>query len=178
MLFSKHKILTFLTVCVLLLGITVGAFAIAGGKKPTSQSGGFYNPVADRMEISVENTDFVLKKASSSSERYTVSLNLSVKKTQSDFYAMLNSFTLSGLAYENIVFTALNDDTKGKTTDSLVLPVKNGEPVLLKWQVDITFSVVNKGVYKPTITLDYTSGMTPSSAQQKLTEIPLSITVN
>ncbi len=177
-MFSKKHIFLIMGVCaVLIAGITIGAMSIVGGKKPTVESGSFENLIADRIEITVENTEFTLTKSKDSAEQFTLTLFLSAKKTQADFYAMINSFRLSSIAYDNIVFTALNSETEGKTLDSLLLPANNGEPETLKWQVDITLTVSGRGTYESAIMLDYTSGMNKHSAQQKIMEIPVIINV-
>lgn len=174
---KKHKILIICTCIILLLGIGITSIAIVGGKKPEVVSGGYKSRIVDRLDITVENTDFTLKKSKENAEQFTLTLYFSAKKTQADFYAVINSFTLSDIAYDNIVFTALNEETQGKTLDSLALPAKDGEPQLMKWQVDITLSVVGKGTYSPNILIDYTSGINEGSSQNKLLEIPLTITV-
>ena len=100
-----------------------------------------------------------------------------VRKTQGDFYGMINSFTLSGIDYESITFTALSDKAQGKTTDSLVLTATKGEPDIYRWQVDITLKLTEKGTFTPKVKLSYTSGTSEDSAMEKFTEIPLKITV-
>lgn len=175
---KKNKFIILLLAVFLLFGTSIGVFATIGGKAPTAQSGEYGNPVADRVYFSVKNTSFSLKKNSADSEKFTITVFFSAKKTQADFYAILNSFTFSGLSYDSMVFTALNADTEGKTANSTLLPAKDGEPVLLEWQVDITFNIVNKGTYNTKILLDFTSGLSEATAQQKLTEIPVTITVS
>lgn len=174
---KKHRLLITGVCIVLLFGIGITAISVVGGKKPTVEAGSFENLIADRIEIKVENTEFTLKKSTDSPEQFTLTLFFSAKKTQPDFYAMINSFSLKDLSYDNIVFTALNDETEEKTLDYLLLPANNGEPEEMKWQVDITLTVAGKGTYESAIKLDYTSGMNKNSAQQKIMEIPLKITV-
>lgn len=177
MLSRKHKIFLTLISVTVLLAVTITAFAVAGGKKPALQSGGFASPVADRIAISIENTEFSLKKSNDSAETYTLTCYITLNKTQADFYAIINSFSLTGIAYDNIVFTALTDAAADKTLDSLVLTAKDGEPEILKWQVDITLSVMGKGTYNPVMKLDYTSGVTEDTSSHKFIEIPMTVTV-
>lgn len=174
---KAKKITALLSVIILLTGISFTVGAIIGGKKPSVQSGDFENLIADRIEITLKNTDFVLKKTESGAETFTLTCFLTAKKTQADFYAMINSFELTDLAYDNIVFTALNGNTEGKTLNSLSLTATGGSPDIYSWQVDITLSVIGKGVYNSALKLDYTSGMTENTAQSKTMEIPLKITV-
>lgn len=174
---KAKKITAFLSAMLLLICIGFTAFAVAGGKKPSVQAGEYENLIADRIELIVKNTDFVLKKSSDGAESFTLTLFFSAKKTQSDFYGVIDNVTLSSLAYDNIVFTALNEKSENKNINGLVLTATDGNPDLYEWQVDITLSVLGKGVYKSALIIDYTSGMTESMAGSRRAEIPLSITV-
>lgn len=174
---KKHRILLSVLSLILIIGITFSVNAIVGAKKPSVTAGEFLNRIADRVEITLENTVFTLKKSTTGAEKFTLTMYLCAKKTQGDFYGIINSFELSGIAYDSIVFTALNENTTDKTLDSLVLTSTNGQPDTFKWQIDVTMSVSGKGVYTPSVKLDIVSGMTKTTAQNKLIEIPLSITV-
>lgn len=177
MLSKKHKLILTAVSVLVLFAVTVTAFAVVGGKKPAVQSGGFSSPYADRISINFENTEFTLKKATEAAETFTLTSVISLNKTQADFYALINSFTVSGISYDNIVFTALTPSSENKTLDSLILTAENGEPDIMKWQVDITLSVQGKGTYRPVIKLDYISGITEETAVRRFTEIPLTVTV-
>ncbi len=175
---KKAKILTALvSVIVLLAGISITVFSVAGGKKPAVQSGNFANTIADRIEITVENTEFVLKKSSDKAESFTLTMFISAKKTQPDFYAVLDSIELTSLAYDNIVYTAKSEAAENKTVNSLPLTSTNGEADIFSWQTDITLSVLGKGVYNSVLKISYTSGITKNTAQSKFMEIPIKITV-
>ena len=174
---NKHKSFLIIISVILLTAVTFTVFAVNNQKRPESVSGKFENLTADRIELILENTDFVLKKSSDGVEAYTLSFFLSAKKTQGDFYAVINSFTVSDIAYDNLVFTALTDVAEGKTFDSLVLTSTDGEPDLYKWRVDMTLNILGKGEYSPVIRIDYTSGVTEGSSQRKFVDVPLNITV-
>lgn len=177
MLSKKHQlILTAISVSVL-FALAVTAFAVVGGKKPDVTSGGFSSPYADRIAVSFENTEFTLKKSTDAAETFTLTSIITLKKTQADFYALINSFTVSDISYDNIVFTALTDEAENKTLDSLLLTASDGEPDIMKWQVDITLSIRGKGTYHPVIKLDYISGVTEETAVHRFAEIPLTVTV-
>ncbi len=174
---KAKKITALLSVIILLAGISFTVGAIVGGKKPSVQSGEFENRIADRIEITVENTDFVLKKTESGAETFTLTCFLTAKKTQADFHAMIDSLEFTDIAYDNIVFTALNETSENKTLDSLILTATEGSPDTYRWQVDITLSVIGKGVYNSALKIAYTSGITEKTAQSKVMEIPIKITV-
>ncbi len=177
MLSKKHKLILTAVSVLVLLAVTVTAFAVIGGKKPAVQSGGFRSPYADRIAVNFENTEFTLNKSTDAAETFTLTSIITLNKTQADFYALINSFTVSGISYDNIVFTALTEASENKTLDSLLLTAENGVPDIMKWQVDITLSVQGKGTYHPVIKLDYISGVTEDTAVHKFTEIPLTVTV-
>ncbi len=174
---KTKKITAILSVIILVAGISFTVFAITGGKKPSVQSGEFENLIADRIELTVKNTDFVLTKSTDEAETFTVTCFFTAKKTQADFYAVIDNFEFTSLSYDNIVFTALNEKTEDKTVNGLTLTASDAQPDLYEWQVDITLSVLGKGVYKSALKIDYTSGMTQQTAQSKTVEIPLTITV-
>lgn len=177
MLSKKHRLILTAVSVLVLFAVTVTAFAVIGEKKPAIQSGGFHSPYADRIAVSFENTDFTLKKSTDTKEAFTLTSFITLNKTQADFYALINSFTVSGISYDNIVFTALTPAAENKSLDSLMLTSSNGEPDIMKWQIDITLSVQGKGTYHPVIKLDYISGITEATAIHKFMEIPLTVTV-
>ncbi len=177
MSFRNHKILLTAVSVILLLGIIITAAAVSQNKKPDTASGNFSNLIADRIEIKAENTDFTIKKASDGIETVTLTMFLSVKKTQADFYGILNSLSFSGLAYDNMVFTAKNSVSEGKIPQALTLTATDNEPDIFCWQIDITLSVAEKGTYPAVLTLDYTTGITKATSQNRYIEIPISVNV-
>ncbi len=173
----KHKILLTLVSVLLLTAVIITASAITGGKKPDTKSGKTENLIADRIFYSLENTEFTIKKTSEESEAYTLTMLLEVKKTQGDFYGKINSFTLSGIAFDNIVFTDLSGSEEAKIPESLVLTATDGEPDAFRWQTDVNLSIPEKGIYTASARLSYTSGTSEQTAMTKTAEIPITITV-
>ena len=173
----KHKILLISVSVFVLLGICIGAFAVNIGKKPDSAQNKWENPIADRISLSLENTEFTIKKSSEEAEKYVLTLYLTANKTQGDFYGLIKSFDFSGMAYDNIVFTALSEKAENKSLNNLVLTSTDGTPDVYKWQIDITMSILGKGTYTPTVKIDFVSGMNENMATEKFVEIPLKVTV-
>lgn len=174
---TSKRIVLLLSVIILLAGISITVFSIAGGKEPSVQGGSFQNLYADRIELTVENTEFTLTKSTDDIESFTLTSYITVKKTQADFYGMIDSFEITDISYDNVVFTALNDVTENKTLDSLLLTSSDSSPDTFRWQVDITMSVLGKGVYNSSFRINYTTGMNKDTAQSKFIEIPVIITV-
>lgn len=174
---KKHKILLTLISVLVLAGIIITASAISGGKQPDITAGKAENLIADRIAFSLQNTEFTIKKTSEEAESYTLTMLLEAKKTQGDFYCMLNSFTLTGLSYDSLVFTDLSGSEEAKSTDSLLLTSTDGEPDIFRWQIDVNSVFTAKGTYTATAKLSYTSGTSESSAMTKTAEIPVTIIV-
>lgn len=174
---KKHKAVMIIISVIVLIGISFSAVALSSPKAPDVSSGNFKNLYADRLEINVENTDFEIIKSSDEAQTVTITSIITLKKTQADFYGILNSLTFSGIAYDSLLFTSLNSVTEGKTPFDMTLGASDKAPDTYKWQMDVTFSVKGNGNYPATLTLDYTTGYTKDTAQQKLLEIPFSIIV-
>ncbi len=174
---KKRKLILTLISVFLLSGIFITAVAVSGPKKPDAASGKAENLIADRIAFSLENTEFTIKKADEKAEKYILTMFFEAKKTQGDFYAVINSLTLTGIDYESIAFTALTDKAKGKTTDALVLTATNGEPDVYRWKIEIKLDIAKKGTFSPVLNFSYTSGTNKDSAMEKLTQLPLKITV-
>lgn len=174
---KKHRIILTLISVFVLISICVTVFAAVGAKKPDIVSGKTENLIADRISVTVQNTEFTIKNKASAAEEYTLTIYLTAAKTQGDFYAVINSLKLSGISYSKMVFTALSEAAEGKTLDYLTLTAKNGVPEEYKWQIDVTLPIESKGEYAPEFIIDYTSGTKADAAQQKLMRIPLKITV-
>lgn len=173
----KHKFLLVSLSVFILLGIVVSAFAVNNGKKPDSSQGKWENPIADRIAMTLENTEFTIKKSSQDSEKYVLTLYLTLNKTQGDFYGRINSFSFSGMAYDSIVYTALTKEAENKTLDNLVLTSTDGQPDIYKWKIDITMNILGKGTYNPTVKIDFASGMSEKMITEKFIEIPVKVTV-
>lgn len=173
----KHKILLTLISVLVLTGIIITASAIAGGKRPDTKAGKTENLIADRLSFTLENTEFTVTKTSSEPEAYTLTMFLEAKKTQGDFYGIIDSFTLSGIAYDSLVFTDLSGGKEAKIPSSLVLTATDGEPDVFRWQIDVNLTLSEKDVYTATARLQYTSGTDKASAMTRIAEIPITITV-
>ena len=158
---------------VILVPLSVWAFKT--GAAPKAQSGQFVRKIIDRIDISVDNTDFILAKPAADGSDYTVSFIFSAKKTQADFYGRIDSVQIKGIAYDNIVFVPQNEYCDGMTLNDLLLPVADGEPAEVVWRGDMTFHAADDATLSPVIEVTYTSGMSRQTADTHILEIPLSI---
>lgn len=175
----KHSRILNIFVCVLIvLAVPLAVFAIKTGNPAKSAAGTYERKTTDRIDITVDHTEFELEQVFPGQTTFTVSFDFSVRKTQADFYAVINSFDIDGIEYDSLVFTPLNENCDGATLSDQVLPAVNGEPVELSWKADLTFSLTDADIYTPNIVLNYTSGMTSLTCDTHELEIPLLITVS
>lgn len=173
---NKRYLWFIIAVIILVIGITVGVYA-DNNQESIKAEGSFSNPIADRISISVDNTNFTIIKSNDSRETFDLFFDLSVKKTQPDFYVKINSIEMKDISYDKILFTSLNKDTDGKIPDDLLLEGHNGECKELKWNCDITLSFSGKGTFHPNLIIEYTSGVTKETSIKKQMTIPFIITV-
>lgn len=173
----KRSTLLSIFICALLIILVPAAvWAIKSGKAPKAQSGSFSRNIIDRIDFSIENNEFRLKKDGASPEDYTISFYLSAKKTQADFYGRIDNVTIEGMSYDNIVFIPQNENCNGLTLTDMLLPVVGGEPAEVKWRADLTFSSANTKPLSPVIKITYTSGISLETSDTHILEIPLSVT--
>lgn len=161
-------------ICVLLIAAVPFAVAALNGKE--NSSGGFKSDIVNRVCFSADKTEFYPEKDSGGN--ISVSFVFSAKKTQADFWAIIKSFDISGLQYESLVFTPLNDASQKQPVSLLPLPAENGEPVELSWEININFGALPAGVYAAAAEVEYLSGITQNSSGRYLMSIPLTITVS
>lgn len=165
-------------ICILILiSLPLSVFAVQKAIKPTSQTGEYEQKLLDRVNLSVENTDFVITKTSDGEETFYITFNFSAQKTEADFYAKINSFSISGIEFENIIFTADEQNGTSVNPDSLVLSAKDDKPIQYKWTAQMTFNITEKGVYTPILEIDYTSGTSKENSEDRYFSVPLTITV-
>lgn len=172
----KKKVIAVLISFILLTGIHAGVFAVQN-TNANSQSGEFNTQIVDRINFSLKNTDYVLKKTKDGTETFQINFTFTAKKEEADFYAIINSFKISGIEYDNIIFEAAEENKDNAYPDSLVLSAENGTPVQYTWNATLTFTVNDKGTFSPCVEIDYTSGLTKQSASSHYLEIPLTITI-
>ncbi len=172
---KKSTLISIIVCAALVILVPLSVWAFKTGAAPKAQSGRFVRKIIDRIDVTVDNTDFVLAKPSPDGSDYTVSFVFSAKKTQADFYGRIDSVQVKGLAYDNIVFVPQNDYCDGLTLHDLLLPVTDGEPAEAVWRGDMTFHTTDPTPLTPVIEITYTSGMSRQTADTHILEIPLTI---
>lgn len=170
---TKHRTLRILITVFLLLCIPLGVFAVKNGLLPTSATGGYYSVTENRMDFSLDKTDFVLTKTESGSQTYLLSATLSLRKCEPDLYACIDNIELTGTNYNYMVFTAAASNGSELTPEALILR-DDGE---MTWTLEISLDAAAKTQFTPELTIEYTSGLTYDTADSHLLSIPLNITV-
>ena len=171
---KSKKVIGILAFVLAVILIPLGASAIKNAVSPASYGGGYVQKTVDRINLTVDKTTFVFKK--STENIYNVSFTLTAEKTEADFYAVLNSFSVSGLNADGIFLTA-NDGATEYVINDTVLPASNGKTEKLTWNVQIPCKMTAAGTLNGTVKIEYTSGITKETADSHLLEIPVTVTV-
>ena len=175
---KKTRILICALLC-LLLCITGALFGVAEASRPTEvflTAAPFESPYLNRIHLSADATQFVFMRAENG--KYKLSFSLCAKKTEADFYAMLDSVQLSGLPYDKIRFTAAPENGNTVSLFGAELPTnEENVPQPLCWTVDIEFSAAESVTYTPQLILTYTSGTKYAQTERYRTEIPMLVKV-
>ncbi len=157
-----------------LLLIPISALAGSSAASPTKTGGGFSRNIIDRLNITIDKTEFTFKK--SNGNLYNVSFTFTAEKTEADFYGVLNSFSVNGTEYEYALFTAGENNTD-YVINNTVLPASDGKTQPLSWTVTIPCKITSAGTVNGTIKIEYTSGVTKETAAPHVLKIPLTVTV-
>ena len=161
----------------LLISVPLTVFAVKSALKPFQSAGGYYHTVTDRVDFSVDYTQFTIKKTEGGAERCRIDFTLTAKKTEADFYAVLDHLDLTELDFVSASFLCTTAGMESAVPEALPLPVKNGESAPLSWNVSVTADFSAKGVYTAKLLIEYTAGLTKEPADSRLLEIPLTVTI-
>lgn len=127
-----------IAICVLLaIAVPVGAIALNSAKtKPETVSGGYFSTVVDRLNISVDGTEFTYAEKPEGDCECT--FILTVSKTEPDFFGEIESLWFDGIENANIVFESLGDTPDGANPEGLVLSAKDDKPIEYSWRVTVS----------------------------------------
>ena len=171
---KKKKSLVILAFVLAVILIPVGAFAVKNAVQPSATVGGFVQKTVDRLNLTVDKTEFVFKR--SADNTYNISFTFSAEKTEADFYGVINSLSIDKISGEYILFTAADGSPQYVINDT-VLPASGGKTQPLSWTVEVPCSIQGTGTVNGSIRIEYTSGVTQQAADSHLLEIPLTVTI-
>ncbi|MBQ6019518.1 MAG: hypothetical protein IJL26_04980 [Clostridia bacterium] len=158
------KSLTVFLIVLLAAALIVGAAAVvpALAKKKT---GNVKRETLDRVDFTLENVNQTFSYAEGG--QYIAELVFTAKKTEADFYAVINDISVAGAGVEKTEVSCAADSAAQIPAIGAVLPAENGEPLLLKWTVRVYFSAENAGDIPLALTVDFTSGVKKEAADRR-----------
>ncbi|MCL2513028.1 MAG: hypothetical protein FWF08_03920 [Oscillospiraceae bacterium] len=166
----------------LVFAFAAGAVALAG-IAASKKSGSFETEIINRVNIYADDTEQVFKSPGGTG-KFTARVVVSAAKTETDFYARINSISVSGMPYENVIITPVQGEY-ALFPQNAVLPGGDLKadgtaepPPVAKWYVDITFSASAGAECRPSVDINYTSGVNSQNADTHILNIPVKLTVN
>lgn len=169
----KKIILT--TVCIIVaLSISVTALAAYyGGAK--EQSGSYISRTVNRVNFTLDNINQTFDYDENG---YVAEIKFTAEKTEADFFACLNSFSLNGMNYEKAEIVPLeSDNSTNQIFDGAVLGVSGGKPQSSAWLIRIFFNGDSGDSFTPVLSIEYTSGVKKNMADTHVFETELKLTV-
>ncbi|MBQ7688709.1 MAG: hypothetical protein IJT27_05790 [Clostridia bacterium] len=173
----RKKRLAILFSALLAVAIPAGVYAAKTLIKPTAVAGGYYSDIVNRVEISADNTAFTFRKTEAGTQTFQAAVTLSLKKCEADFFARLDDLNVSGMDYDTLIFLCKTPGLENAVPQDLYLPAENEESIPLTYEILLTFSSDAAGKYDPVLEIEFTSGLTEATADERLLQIPLTITV-
>ena len=168
----KQKILIAVFSVVLLAAALVTALAVSGTSEKT---GDYKRDIVDRVSFYADATQFSFVRSENADEVYELGFQLTAEKTEADFYALLHSAELDGLDYDTMVFQSATGENL--LPEELPLPAENGNAIPVQWTVRVRFPAPeDQNTVDFSLVLNYTSGMTPDTAEEYILKIPMRIT--
>ena len=143
---------------------------------PVRVDGNFEHKIVNRMDFLVRNTEFSFKLGDGAV--YTMDIELSAKKTEADFYGVLNSVEVSGMDFDSCVVTASTEAAGTPQLPNAVLPAADGKPVTAVYNIRIVFKSPAAAVFKPVINIRYSSGVKIETAQEYLLSVDVTARVS
>ncbi len=169
----KNKYFRIVLTVLLLACVPLCVFAVKNGITPTVSSGGFYSKTVNRMDFSLDKTEFTLKKNADGKETFIVTAELSVNKCEPDFFAYIKDVNINGISCNYVSFTAGENNGENVKPENIYL--RDTSP--LTWTVEISFDAAAKQTLTPELQIGYTAGLTKDTADEHLLSIPLTVTI-
>ena len=165
----------FLIIAAALLLLVSSVITVIAVRNPDKSKGGYTRDIIDRVSFTVDHTKFMFTRSENAKEEYTLAFTLTAAKTEADFYAMIHSVEIEGLRYNNMIFqTAVGESY---VPQDMILPAEKGKAMPVTWNVILSFSAPAKNTVDFSLKLDYTSGITPDTAEEHILNIPMQITM-
>ena len=167
---KNKKTIIILVVILLAIISAVSVFGVREARS-TKSGGEFTNELYGRVSFNLSPTEFTFKNDGSDCILETV---LTARKNAMDFYAVLESITVSGLEYEKIVVTPESTNGENGEFAGLVMSSDDDGPITYKWKVAVYFGA-DAQITTPTIEILYSAGVKQEAASTRVMDIPLEI---
>ncbi|MCH5198465.1 MAG: hypothetical protein J1E34_06130 [Oscillospiraceae bacterium] len=167
---KRKKIIITAAALAIIIAVSA-AIGMAANRQKTSR-GKYFRDIVDRVSFTLENTEFELVK--DETDDYEITFSFTAKKTEADFYALINSLDIEGINYKNLVFENTSA-SQNYSPENILLPAENGEAKRISWDIKMTFSNAISENTEFFFVVDYTSGITPDTADEHILRIPMKI---
>jgi len=167
---NKKIIVLIVAVLIVAVPLTVVGL-VTNAYKPAKAEGGFFSDIVDRVKIEVDKTDFIYAEVPYTESEF--SFNLTLSKTEAEFYCYCEQVEIEGMDYNSVVFEAVGD-TPSASPEGLILEGSDDGPLSYTWRVTVTTDDLPD---EATLRLILTSGMSALTAETRITDIPLSFAV-
>ena len=173
----KRKRILILLLAAALVTLPLGVLAAGSLLTPKKTAGGYRREIVDRIEATADATEFTFKAEEEGGQAFQAALTLTLKKTEADFYVLLDDLYLEGFDADSVEFLCETPGFADAAPGGLALPVQNNAPAELRYRVLITFRAEPPAEYAPALCVEFTSGMSEQTADAHLLRIPLKIEV-
>lgn len=166
------------TVAVVLCLLTVVATAVTAaaifyGQARTAE-GASRSETVDRVNFTFEG---IRQRFQATDGAYVAEIRFTAEKTEPDFYAVMNELTLDGMDFDRLEIVP-EPESGGLPFVSAQLPVADGKPTPAVWNIRIYFHASAGQTLRPSLSVDFTSGVKEQAASRRIFEQPLEFTVD
>ncbi|MBQ6863365.1 MAG: hypothetical protein IJO14_03905 [Clostridia bacterium] len=176
---KKTKILLCFLLVILTAVFTTGFFVAAEKQKPAevyATGNGWESKYVNRVDFQIDSTEFVFIK--SDNGKYVFRFTFTAEKTEPDFYAILDSFSLTGIPYTKLTITADDANDGVLMIPGSILPTTKQEKTApLSWTAEVEFSAQQGVTYTPTLQIGYTSGTSYALKESYRADVPFTVKV-
>ncbi|MDR1629567.1 MAG: hypothetical protein LBS36_05070 [Oscillospiraceae bacterium] len=173
----KHqkRVLTAVISCLLMLTLVISVPAILGRLGANKTEGSHTQTIVNRVDFLVKNTQYVFLKTEPAQD-FEFTVAVSAKKTEADFYGVINTVAMNNFAYLSCLVNPA-DVAGALPLPDAPLPVVNGSPAAMTWNVFVTFHAEQAMDTAAELAVAYTSGVKAEVANKHLLPVDIQIKV-
>lgn len=171
----QKKVLTAVLSCIVMAALVITVPAVLGRLGANKTEGTYTQKIVNRVDFRIQNTQFVFVKETAAQD-FDFTVSVSAKKTEADFYGVINSIQLNQFSYLSCIVNPA-DVAGAVALPDAALPVVNGSPATMTWDVFVTFSAQNAMDTTAQVAIAYTSGVKEEVTNKHLLPVDIQITV-